>query len=52
MGGNPAARQWTHRLIAGIREFAITTLALALVYALLWLAYIAIHAFENSPLPF
>jgi len=29
MGGNPAARQWTHRLIAGIREFAITTIGLA-----------------------
>jgi hypothetical protein len=26
-------------------------LALVLVYALLWLAYIAIHAFENWPLP-
>ena len=52
MDSNPAARQFTHRLFKGIKEFAITTLALALVYALLWLAYIAIHAFENSPLPF
>ena len=52
MGSNPAARQFTHRLFKGIREFAITTLALALVYAVLWLAYIAIHVFGNSPLPF
>jgi hypothetical protein len=33
---NPAARQWTHRLFAGIREFAITTIGLALVHAVLW----------------
>jgi hypothetical protein len=52
MGSSPAARQWTHRLIAGIREFAITTICLALVYALLWLAFIAIRALENWPLPF
>jgi hypothetical protein len=51
MDSNPAARQWTHRLFAGIREFAITTIGLALVYVLLWLAYIGIHALENWPLP-
>jgi hypothetical protein len=52
MGSNPSARQWTHRLFAGIRDFAITTICLALVYVLLWLAFIAIHALENWPLPF
>ena len=46
MGSNPSARQWTHRLFAGIRDFAITTICLALVYVLLWLAFIAIHALE------
>jgi hypothetical protein len=51
MGSNPAARQWTHRLFAGITVFAITTICLALVYVLLWLAYIGIHALENWPLP-
>jgi hypothetical protein len=53
MGNNPAARQWTHRLFAGIREFAITTIGLALVYVLLWLAYIGMHLSVNkdAPLP-
>jgi hypothetical protein len=31
------------------REFVITTIGLALVYVLLWLAYIGIHALENWP---
>jgi len=41
MGSNPAARQWTHRLFAGIREFAITTIGLAIVHAVLWIRAIS-----------
>jgi hypothetical protein len=41
------AARCTHRLCKGFRDFVITTIGLALVYALLWVAYIAIHAFEK-----